>query len=179
MCGTHSGLLGLLVTNPFTSQPSIDPDAPRDAALSSLVDSPPTASYVDPALATEGALWFPNLLLPDPHLLLPFILSGTLFLNIHLTTRRSPLAPAATPFQRRLTTTLKVVALAIGPATLNVPAGMLVYWTSSALFALGIGRGLDVWMPLRPPPRRKLSDIRDEEAIAELKRRLKTLPRIS
>ena len=34
---------------------------------------------VEHSLATEGAMWFHNLLLPDPNLILPFVLFGVLF----------------------------------------------------------------------------------------------------
>ena len=174
MCGTHSGLLGLITTNPFSS--TGDVDTPREDLLLAL-SSP--ASYVEPTMATEGALWFPNLLLPDPHLILPFLLSATLYLNIHMTAHRPRGSPAATTFQRRLTKTLKIVALAIGPATLSVPAGMLVYWWSSAMWALGTGRLVDHLMPLRIPPTKLSTDapVDEKQAVEELRRLLKQPPK--
>ncbi|KAH8589942.1 60Kd inner membrane protein-domain-containing protein [Bisporella sp. PMI_857] len=110
MCGAHVGLLGMIfrVEN-------------KDAVLVPL----------EPSLATEGMLWFPNLLLPDPMLILPFVLSGVMFLNI----ARGGLPANATVWQKRLDRTLKVVALAIGPVTLQVPSAMLVYWISSSSIA--------------------------------------------
>ena len=35
---------------------------------------------MEPSLATEGISWFDNLISPDPSLILPFALSGILFL---------------------------------------------------------------------------------------------------
>ena len=37
---------------------------------------------IDPALTTEGMLWFQDLTAPDPQLILPFMLSATIFANM-------------------------------------------------------------------------------------------------
>ncbi|KAI9852864.1 MAG: hypothetical protein M1838_004423 [Thelocarpon superellum] len=149
MCGTHDGLL-TLIARPFTTPTTIGEESDRVSTLEALRNL--RSVPIEEALATEGALWFPNLLVPDPQLILPFVLSGTLLANIILASssrRNSDTAPSS--FQRRVSNALKILALAIGPATLNLPAAMLVYWTSSSLFSVAQNSLLDRAMPLQPP----------------------------
>lgn len=85
---------------------------------------------LEPNLAYEGMLWFPNLMLPDPQLALPFILSGVFLLNIfasgksHLTLSRR---------QTVIRRGFGVAALCIGPLFLQVPSALLLYWISNSL----------------------------------------------
>ncbi|KAF7931170.1 uncharacterized protein EAE97_009379 [Botrytis byssoidea] len=136
MCGAHDGLLKW-IESLFTSSKANEATATTDLDLGSLL--------LEPTFATEGALWFPNLLVPDPMLLLPFMLSGSILLN--LTSQGKP----KSVFMRRLMNSLKVVALAIIPLTLQMPSAMLVYWTSSSLLAFGQAKMLDVLIPIRKP----------------------------
>ncbi|RDW91619.1 hypothetical protein BP5796_02784 [Coleophoma crateriformis] len=135
MCGAHVGLLGMMAAR--ISGGVEDAAATAAAAITSL---PKEAS-----LATEGALWFPDLLVPDPHLVLPFMLSGAILLNL------SNALPSKNPavWQKRLVRSLRIVALAIGPLTLQVPSAMLVYWISSSTLAYTQARLLDAFMPLK------------------------------
>jgi inner membrane protein COX18 len=126
MCGQSRGLLGMAF-----------------GRGESLVDGVLTTGLpVEEAFATEGMLWFPNLLAADPHLVLPFMLSGIIFLNIGNGNGKSL-------WQIRLSRSLKVVALAVGPLTLHVPSAMLVYWISSSLFGYLQGIILDWAMPMK------------------------------
>ena len=137
MCGTHSGLLGLLTRSSTES---------TDHYSSAPVDQiEPIAILVEQSLAMEGALWFPNLLLPDPMLILPFVLSGSLFVNIFYHTSSSN-----HPWQRRINYTIKIMALAIGPLTLQVPSAMLVYWISSSMIGLGQSIIIQWYIPQVP-----------------------------
>lgn len=142
MCGTHSGLLGLLTRGPGE-------DASREEILA---DTDVSASHeIKQSLATEGALWFPDLLLPDPALILPFMLSGCLFANINFHDRQAAAAgtkPGKWPL--RIQRSIKVIALAIGPATLGVPSAMLVYWITSSVCALGQNYFLERYLPTKP-----------------------------
>ncbi|POS86026.1 hypothetical protein EPUL_004387 [Erysiphe pulchra] len=85
---------------------------------------------LEPNLAYEGMLWFPNLMLADPQLALPFILSGIFLLNIfasgksHLTLSRSQIV---------IRRGMGVAALCIGPLFLQVPSALLLYWISNSL----------------------------------------------
>lgn len=112
-----------------------------------LVESPVVP--IEPSFATEGALWFPDLLLPDPHVTLPFILSITLLANIsHAEWTARQLGTKPTAFRRRLGNAFKIVALAVGPLTLSMPSAIHVYWISSSVFALGYNVLMHWYSPL-------------------------------
>lgn len=129
MSGTHEGLLGLVTKNFKTP---VEQD--RETILEAV--GAPSIVPVEQSFSTEGALWFTDLLVPDPQLILPFLLSGTLFANIYYQTRYvHAIGIAQTKWSRRLTNSLKLVALVIGPLTLQVPSAMLVYWISSSALA--------------------------------------------
>jgi inner membrane protein COX18 len=130
MCGAKAGLLGMILRS----------DNTVDAAFCTGIPTELT-------LATEGALWFPDLLVPDPQLILPFLLSGAVFLN--LSNSRGSGANQAV-WQKRVQRSLKIVALALGPLTLQVPSAMLVYWISSSLLAYIQAVVLDKAMPIPP-----------------------------
>jgi inner membrane protein COX18 len=101
---------------------------------------------VESTFAIEGALWFPNLLLPDPQLALPFMLSGAILLNIfgH--------RPAVIgKWQKRFTRNMGLIALAIGPIMINVPSALLCYWVSSSMLAYGQALLLGRFMPIKKP----------------------------
>ncbi|KAG9242357.1 60Kd inner membrane protein-domain-containing protein [Calycina marina] len=126
MCGQREGLWGLLFRTGSGSMSQVLP--------------------IEASLATEGMLWFPNLMAADPQLTLPFILSGMLYMNITSgTAKRNRSA-----FSAGLTKVLKAVALAIGPLTLNVPSAMLLYWISSSSMALVQATIMDRLMPIKP-----------------------------
>jgi inner membrane protein COX18 len=199
MCGAHKGLLGMMVTSvPETIKGTAAAGSPSAEGSSIMLDgvggqggildsstellgsvSTPTTPLdtvstiipLEPSMTTEGMLWFTDLTASDPLLILPFVLSAIMLINIshntatpgtlaNLTARLSGKTPAATnisvvqisPFRRRLTNSLKVFALAVGPLTLQVPTGMLVYWISSSSLAYLQGHILDVFLPLKPPP---------------------------
>ena len=141
MSGVGEGLLGLLMKR-FQNSEDVGQDGATQDGAGSLLFS------VEPSFANEGALWFPDLLVSDPQLILPFLLSGVLFSNL-LFHERVALKTSSIPSksQRRLRSVLKIVALAIGPLTLQVPSAMLVYWISSSLFALGQNVFLQWYMP--------------------------------
>ena len=130
MCGTNEGLLGL-VSKSFRT---LDDNASREDIIAAA--SAPSIP-VEQSLSTEGALWFPDLLMPDPQLLLPVALSISIFANIQyqVAHSRSIGAPQST-WSVRLVNISRVLALAIGPLTLQVPSAMLIYWLSSSSFGL-------------------------------------------
>jgi inner membrane protein COX18 len=130
MCGIHVGLLGLM----FGTQ----------AETVELQEELRTEG-MESSLGNEGILWFPDLLVPDPMLVLPFMLSGVMFLNLANSSAKNPSVA-----QRRMMNALKIVALAIGPLTLQMPSAMLVYWISSSSFALGQALILERLMPDKP-----------------------------
>ncbi|KAL8994589.1 MAG: hypothetical protein Q9169_005485 [Polycauliona sp. 2 TL-2023] len=171
MSGTQEGLLGLLqksVTWTEPEDPLFDRKEPRampsgeeafEAENSYFhpdnADSMPSDVFVSPVVpvessfATEGTLWFPDLLVPDPHLVLPFVLSITLFANItHAEWTANKLGSMPTAFRRRLGNAFKIVALAVGPLTLSMPSAIHVYWISSSVSALGYNAFMNWYSPL-------------------------------
>ena len=140
MCGTREGLLGL-VTRTFT-----DTEGATDGTGQVLSVVP-----VEPSLAFEGALWFPDLLVPDPQIALPFVLSALLFTNVTLGQRQQRSAGIEpTKWSTRITRIVKILALAVGPATLAMPSAVHVYWISSSASAILQHAMIRRLMP-RPP----------------------------
>ncbi|KAI1007491.1 hypothetical protein K3495_g740 [Podosphaera aphanis] len=94
--------------------------------------------------ALEGMLWFPDLTLPDPHLILPFMLSGAMLLNTFgYKTRQIPTSKLRIIIRRGL----GVVALCAGPYLLNFPSSILLYWTSSFLLSWMQNLFIDWFIP--------------------------------
>ena len=157
MSGANEGILGL-ITKPF--KPSTDQDR---ASTLQAIDS--TVVPVENTFSTEGTLWFTDLLVPDPQLIIPFALSGMLFSNVHYQDKSAAMhGNVPTKWSRRLTNTLKILALAVIPLTLQVPSAMLVYWISSSMFALIQNVFIDRFIPhhlrVKPcKPQRKLGSI--------------------
>lgn len=85
-----------------------------------------TSPYFEPSLATEGMLWFPDLILPDPFL--PFIVSGLMFSNIYFTKNT---VTNDKNWPNAIRRSLLGVSLLIGPLCQNMPAALMLYWASS------------------------------------------------
>jgi inner membrane protein COX18 len=127
MAATQDGLLGMALTA-FGLK-----DAPSQAHGDVVMG--PENPWFEPSLANEGMLWFPDLLAADPSGALPFVLSGIMFTNIYISKNGSPDGMASTTSTaiRRL---LLGVALLIGPLTQQLPAALLLYWSSSTTSVL-------------------------------------------
>lgn len=189
LCGGPRGLLGNLVfgaksggdgaaSQAAAADVAKDPDfpSPSDATVAFAKDAnagsvtPVDAAVqiagdqvlplgADPSLATGGCLWFPDLMVPDPLHVLPFMLSAMLVLNIMPKTERgiralfglqgeqsapAPGSGAASPTvavgenkgRQRLQRALMAVALLVGPATMGLPAALHLYWISSSAITL-------------------------------------------
>jgi inner membrane protein COX18 len=137
-----------------------------------------TSAPLEPSLATEGALWFSDLLVADPYYVLPVILSATIYKNIisgwKKTTDAEMNAMASSERSKAtgwnyLRRFLQCAALASGPMAWyhGVPAGVLIYWISSTNIAtfqrwlLSLGRGT------RPPkidPERGIATLKTKSA---------------
>lgn len=131
---------------------------------------------VEPSLGTEGMLWFPNLLEPDPQLVLPFMLSGVMILNI-FGSRKSALP--LSKWQTRIQKAAGVAALSVGPFLINTPSVLLLYWISNSIFSWIEARFVSWLIPISPPvklltPKRNTRRIElDTTALEEKKRRIK------
>lgn len=162
MSGTHEGLLGLLVKQIRGEQTSpVDEGSEASPQILDATKSPSVG--IEQSFSQEGGLWFPDLHVSDPLLLLPFILSGSMLANIYVS-KPSMAGKKESVYQRRLTKSLKIFALLAGPATLQVPSAMLVYWISSSMFALGQNLLLDMFMPLKSPMPKEVPKVNNGKA---------------
>ena len=130
MTGTEDGML-FLATKSLTTLEGRQNTAP--GTMDHLIP-------MEPSLATEGMLWFDNLMIPD--LILPFALSGISFAMfsyirglalVGCNPEGVRTAPSWNLSKRKY---LLLAALVVGPATLMFPSAMLLYWISSSLAAV-------------------------------------------
>ncbi|KAI1748269.1 hypothetical protein F4782DRAFT_380659 [Xylaria castorea] len=163
------------------SQVATDP-----AVLSPAVaESARTATVVvDPSLTIEGCLWFTDLTVADPYHILPLLLSATLVYNLLPKSgeqfsdrfrvalgRRPKSAQAQTlsggdhkiRFGERAKATIYVsmvgLAAVIGPATLDLPAALHLYWLASSATNAGFARGLRVFMPVQSKVQKRCAGV--------------------
>lgn len=110
--------------------------------LSLMRDSSATSVAVEPSLATEGGLWFPDLLAGDPTGILPLALTLSILTNIRTGWKVPalkdiadlPRAELARHSASRLVRLfLQILALNIGVASYvyEMPCALLVYWITS------------------------------------------------
>lgn len=164
MSGVHDGLLGLLAKALRRAAGSAEIIADRNLLLAGegegggggleeqglplSIDTPSLIPTIS-SFTSSGALWFPNLLLPDPLSILPFLLSSTLLANIILQRRRSPTQPSK--WGRRYLNAMTVLAVLVGPLTLQLPAAMHVYWLSTSTLAIAQNLLLEKYWPRQTP----------------------------
>ena len=129
---------------------------------------------IEPSLATEGMLWFDNLMIPDSTWILPFALSGIMYTMYSCSAGVliSYPVPWATldhanrveSFNLQRLKYKKFGSLAIVPATLMFPSAMLLYWFSSALASLLLSYRYVLWgMLLRAVRKSPATDKPDED----------------
>ncbi|EUC30221.1 hypothetical protein COCCADRAFT_104417 [Bipolaris zeicola 26-R-13] len=121
-CGAQDGLLGMAMSVFRGESTRMTTETGQVVARVTPTD------WFEPTLATEGMLWFPDLLLPDPTGALPFIASGIMFANIY-TSKNTVESGAKWP--NTLRRTLLFVSLLVGPLCQNLPAALMLYWSSS------------------------------------------------
>ena len=136
MSGTQEGFLALIGRS-LTGKHSLD---------QTLDDS---VVHLEPSLATEGAMWYPNLSLSDPFLILPFVVSGSIFACSHSgfgVIRWMPTVKHSTRgfvdvtrFHLWMDRMRNIMTLAVGPATLLFPSALLLFRISNNLSAVGVG----------------------------------------
>jgi inner membrane protein COX18 len=141
MAGAHQGWWGMI-----TGSWRGDVGAATETTLTAEGLTGAALIPVETSFATEGALWFPNLLLADPQLLLPFMLSGAILLNL-FGHKPVPLGK----WQTRLRRSMGIVALAVGPMMIHIPSALVLYWVSSSLLAYGQSLLLEIVMPIKKP----------------------------
>ncbi|KAI0592771.1 hypothetical protein F4775DRAFT_167064 [Biscogniauxia sp. FL1348] len=194
LCGGPRGLLGALIlgsgdngpgsstgsstgsgtspeTSPETTSPtylmtddSIGSAPPVDlSAASGAAET--VRQVIDPSLATEGCLWFPDLTVADPYHILPILLSASLLTNVIPRSQDSiralfGLGPPQKEdkglrmvLQQGLSLgfrrALLLAAAVVGPATFDLPAAVHLYWLSSSLVHMLLAAILARLIPLR------------------------------
>ncbi|TRX89287.1 hypothetical protein FHL15_009860 [Xylaria flabelliformis] len=163
-------------------------DAVADpATLSSVAETARTAAaaaVVDPSLRIEGCLWFTDLTVADPYHVLPLLLSATLVYNLlpksgeqfsdrlRVAMGRRPRSVQAQTLsgadhrirlgeRAKATFYVSMVGLAavIGPATLDLPAALHLYWLASSATSAGFARGLKAFMPVQSKLRERCTGV--------------------
>uniref|UniRef100_A0A3Q3VSN1 Membrane insertase YidC/Oxa/ALB C-terminal domain-containing protein n=1 Tax=Mola mola TaxID=94237 RepID=A0A3Q3VSN1_MOLML len=112
-------------------------------------------------LATGGALWFPDLTLPDSTWILPICLGLTNLLIVEMFSlqRVNP-----SRFQRIVTNSIRMLTVLMVPIAATVPSSMALYWVTSSLVGFGhnlLLRSLLLHRLLRLPAQRSDSPYRD------------------
>lgn len=122
-------------------------------------------SAVEPSLATEGALWFPDLLAGDPTGILPLTLTLSILLNVR-TGWKSPKMSEITDLPRvergrhlsmkLLKGFVQVLALNIGASSYlhGMPTALMIYWITSTNIATLQTVLMDKYMFAKPPLKR-------------------------
>lgn len=169
LCGGPRGLLGTLVFGAKEEVKEGTGEAVAPAASSNSVEAVSVVDVIrdvvpagaDPSLATGGCLWFPDLMAADPLHILPFALSAVLVLNIlprsqsgmrrlfGLQDAQMGMVESKTP--ERLMRVFLLMAVAIGPATLDLPAAIHLYWLASSTTTLIQTELLSKLMPIPKP----------------------------
>ncbi|KAK3739733.1 hypothetical protein QZH41_016181 [Actinostola sp. cb2023] len=118
-------------------------------------------------MASEGALWFPNLLVADPLMIIPFAvgLFNLTNIEIHALRRKDP-----TRSQRIITNSLRTLSVVMIMFASQVPTAMSLYWAVSA----GYGVSQNLIMKI-PKVRRQLGILKTPSESKQPFRDLKTL----
>lgn len=107
-------------------------------ALRNMTGSYPSANpspEVLQAFHVEGALWFPDLTMSDPYIILPMLLVATNLLNIELhALKRKSTSPSR--IQRVMSNVFRLLTLGMGVVAAQMPAGMTLYWSMSSTYGL-------------------------------------------
>ena len=93
-----------------------------------------TIAMTEPACASEGLLWSPDLLRPDSTQLLPILSALSWLVQVETGAGASYAALPTVRLCARMT------ALAFIPLTATLPSGVFVFWITSNVFAIARGR---------------------------------------
>lgn len=136
MTGTQEGFLALIGRS-LTGKHSLDQT------------SDDSVVHLEPSLATEGAMWFPNLSISDPSLILPFVVSASIFACSYSgfgVIRWMPTVKHSAHgfldvarFSLWMDRMRNIMTLAVAFMTLQFPSALLLFWISNNLSVVGIG----------------------------------------
>lgn len=171
ICGINMGLLGYLV-----------PMADKNGVPSFELPG------AEPSLATEGALWFPDLLAGDPTGLLPAMLGLTILANVRLGFPTPTAAEISDQnkiqmYKNSVFIAMKQILTFMGPYIAfsawmsGMPAGIMLYWIVSTNTAMLQNKFLDKFLfvnkPLEALPRMKVRLLKPGETPPPIKSMLK------
>ena len=103
------------------------------ASILSVFGAMHNLTLTEPELRTQGVLWFPDLSSPDDTHLLPILSAVTWLANVELGAGHHY---SALPTVRL---TARTAAVAFIPLAETIPAGILLFWVTSNVFALARG----------------------------------------
>ncbi|KAL2882513.1 hypothetical protein SGCOL_002254 [Colletotrichum sp. CLE4] len=176
LCGANGGVLSLLTGNYKNQEASTDVASapvseqastavsPSTDAVSSSLDS---ISSVAEGMSNGGLLWFTDLTVADPTILLPAMLMGTLGwsffprgemrkLVFNLSSSEQYMPPGM-KWRIRFQRGLLLTAILIPALCVNLPAGIFVYWISSMFFSQISSKIMErvfgKYVPWKPSPR--------------------------
>jgi len=101
-----------------------------------------------------GALWFPNLTVPDISLILPFIVGSSFALNIFISSCRIKSSEKTeTKYSKVITYFLYAISALMVPLAAVQPSALALYWATSGVVGVGMN------LLLLSPTYRKLVNI--------------------
>ena len=106
------------------------------------------------SFTTGGILWFPDLTIPDPYHILPFVSAGTILLALEL--GFSDTGVDMQQQQKNMKYILRGMSVIMVPIMWNFPAAVVTYWVTSNFFTLFQG------IFLRNPKVRNFFDLPDK-----------------
>ncbi|XP_069832881.1 cytochrome c oxidase assembly protein COX18, mitochondrial isoform X2 [Dendropsophus ebraccatus] len=84
-------------------------------------------------LQNGGALWFPDLTMPDSTWILPVLLGSINLLLVEMFALRTV---ELSRFQKYVTNIVRVISIVMIPIAASVPSSMALYWVSSSFVGL-------------------------------------------
>jgi YidC/Oxa1 family membrane protein insertase len=149
--------------NPFKSLATVFVQAPIFIAMFTALRALATAKV--PSMAEGGILWFSDLTSPDPYYALPVIASASFLLLVELGAADG-MEGQPQNMQKKMKLFMRILGVGIVPFTLNMPAGVFMYWTTSNLFSLAQTSTLKI-SPIRKmlglPPRSAMAALGNKD----------------
>nr|CAD7395628.1 unnamed protein product [Timema cristinae] len=100
-----------------------------------LPDRDMASEIISLELSVGGALWFPNLTIPDASLILPVTMGLVNLAIVEVQTLSRLKKP--TKLQRYATNLFRGLSVAMIPIAAGVPSCLCLYWTTSSIYGLG------------------------------------------
>lgn len=142
LAGAPLGLMGTLISGLAGTPAALDPSSISSSSTEVLPAAQEVLSSVDASMTTGGWLWFTDLTAADPLHILPFALSAIMLANTlprsladiralaggESVTQGQMAVGGNRPLQRFFV----LLAVALGPITMNLPAALHIWWISTS-----------------------------------------------